>query len=766
MSGPALRQIRGAMMKRGIIRWIFLLAAIARTGAPAEAQQPAAPPVASQSQEGRANQKNGTGVVPPGVKLVPEMPAPGAPKKFQFPKAATKTLANGLRVFVITDHSEPAVAARLVILSAGTIEDPAGLPGVAEMTAGMLTQGTAKRSAKEIADVIDFVGGSLNASAGKDSTTITLDVVKKDLDTGLDLMSDVVLHPAFRAEELDRRRQQLLSNLTVQYSDPQYLASVVFARIVYGGSPYGWPGEGTPETAKKLQRDPLAKFHDANYAPNQALLGFAGDITPEEAFAVAEKYFGGWQKASVATPAPAVPAPVSGQHIWLVDKPDAVQTQIRLGRIAIRRADPDYIPLEVTNRIFGGGYNSRLNTEVRVNKGLTYGAFSSATPHRYTGALTIGTYTRTEKTVEATKLAAELIAKMSTGDVTPKELDFARDYLAGVYPIQSETAEQVTERVLSAAAFELPEDYNRTYPDKVRGVTLAEANRMARRYFTEKDLDIVLAGNVSAFRDDLKKAFPNAQYVEIPYDQVDVLAPGLRKPKEGSAEATPESLEQGKAVLLAAANAAGGETLASVTGLALTETGTMNRPDGEKGVSVKWVVAYPNRSHGDVWLGEQHVIQICDGKSAWVQDPDRTVDVSYVLNEFERGLSLFGGGWGVYRQVLAGKLSGHAIGEEEIAGKKTVGVAVEAPFGAIKLYFDPATHLLAAARYQSARQHGFVDNEQQWSDYRPVDGRQFAFSTVIYREGAKFVESTIQEIHLNPKLEDSLFAMPQAPSSK
>lgn len=744
-------------MQRGIKRWIFLLAAIAVTGAAASAQQPAPAP---------AEQKSGTGVVPPGVKLVPEMPAPGAPKKFQFPKAATRTLENGLRVFVITDHSEPAVAARLVILSAGTIEDPVAIPGVAEMTAGMLTQGTGKRSAKEIAEVIDFVGGTLNASAGKDSTTVTLDVVKKDLNTGLDLMSDVVLHPAFSAEELDRQRQQLLSNLTVQYSDLQYLASVVFARVLYGVSPYGWPGEGTPETAKKLQREQLVKFHDANYAPNQTLLGFAGDITPEEAFAVAEKYFGGWQKTNVAASAPATPTAVSGQHIWLVDKPDAVQTQIRLGRIGIRRADPDYIPLQVANRIFGGGYNSRLNTEVRVNKGLTYGAFSSVSPHRTTGAITVGTYTRTEKTVEATKLAVELIAKMSTGEVTPKELDFARDYLAGVYPIQSETAEQVTDRVLSAAAFELPADYNSTYPDKVRGVTLADVKAMARRYFTEKDLDIVLAGNVSAFRDDLKKTFPNAQYVEIPYDQVDLLAPGLRISKDAAAEATPESLEQGNTVLLAAANAAGGDTLTSVTGLALTETGSLNTPDGEKSVSVKWVVAYPDRSHGDVWLGDQHVVQICDGKSAWVQYPDRTANASYVLGEFERGLSLFGGGWGVYRQVLAGKLSGHALGEEEIAGKKAIGVAVEAPFGAIKLYFDPATHLLTAARYQSARQHGFVDNEQRWSDYRTVDGRQFAFSTVIYRDGSKFVESTIQEINLNPKLEDSLFTMPEAAASK
>ena len=160
-------------------------------------------------------------MVPPGVKLFPTMPGAGAPKAFHFPRAATKTLSNGLRAFVVTDHEQPSIAARMVVLSAGSIKDPAGFPGVAQMTANMLTQGTENRSAREIAEAIDFVGGSLEASSGKDSSTITLDVVKKDLSTGLDLMSDVVLHPAFRAAELDRRRQQLLSNLTVQYSDPE-----------------------------------------------------------------------------------------------------------------------------------------------------------------------------------------------------------------------------------------------------------------------------------------------------------------------------------------------------------------------------------------------------------------------------------------------------------------------------------------------------------------------------------------------------------------
>jgi len=413
-------------------------------------------------------------------------------------------------------------------LSAGTIKDPAGLPGVAEMTANMLTQGTEKRSAREIAEAIDFVGGSLEASAGSDATDVSLTIVKKDLATGLDLMSDVVLHPAFRAEELERQRQQLLSGLTVQYSDPDFLASAAFSRVVYGSSPYGLPSSGTPETVKKLDTQTLVKFHDANYAPNQSLLAFAGDITPDEAFAAAEKYFGAWPQVKITVSAAVQPSPLQGLHVWLIDKPDAVQTQVRVGKLGLQRSDPNYIPVVVMNRIFGGGYNSRLNTEVRVKKGLTYGAYSSFNPHRQAGSFSVATFTRTAATVDALKLVVDLIAKMSSGDVTQDEMNFARDYLAGVYPIQSETAEQVASRVLTVVAYGLPRDYNYTYPGRIRGVTSAQVKEMAQKYLGADDLDIVLAGNVSAFRDSLKKALPNAKYDEIPFDKVDILAPDLR----------------------------------------------------------------------------------------------------------------------------------------------------------------------------------------------------------------------------------------------
>jgi len=510
---------------------LLLIATACLLAATLTAAQEPPMPMNDHAASNSSDQKKGTGVVPPGVKLNPEMPPAGAPKPFKFPEPATKTLANGLRVYVVTDHSEPAVAVRLLIMSAGTMKDPAGMPGVAAMTANMLTQGTEKRSAREIAETIDFIGGSLEAGAGADATNASLDVVKKDLATGLDLMSDVVLHPAFKAEELERQRQQLLSSITVQYSDPDFLASAAFSRVVYGASPYGLPNEGTPDTIKKLDPQILGKFHSENYAPNQAFLGFAGDITPEEAFAAAEKYFGAWPEVKVSMAAAMAPTSLQGQHIWLIDKPDAVQTQIRVGKLGVQRSDPNYVPVVVMNRIFGGGYNSRLNTEVRVKKGLTYGAYSSFTPHRQAGSFSVSTFSRTAATVEATRLVVDLISKMSSGEVTPQEMDFARDYLAGVYPIQSETAEQVTDRVLTVAAFELPKDYNYTYPDRVRGVTSAQVKEMAQKYLSTDDLDIVLAGNVSAFRDALKKSFPNAKYDEIPFDKLDVLAPDLRSPK-------------------------------------------------------------------------------------------------------------------------------------------------------------------------------------------------------------------------------------------
>lgn len=713
-------------------------------------------------QSAAAGSQQGTGVVPPGVKLVPQMPEIHAPRPFHFPRAAPLTLSNGLRVYVVTDRRQPSVAVSLVIMSAGTIRDPAGMPGVASMTSAMLTQGTTSRSAQQFAQAIDSVGGHISASADGDATSASLTVVANDTDLGMQLLSDAVLHPALSDQELGRQRQQALSGLQVQYSDAGYLASAVFGRTVYGASQYGLPGEGTPDSVKKIQRDDLVKFHDSSYAPNAALLAFAGDVTPERAFALAEKYFGSWEKKDLSAEETTAPAPVSGLHFIVVDKPDAVQTQIRVGKLGIRRDSPDYLPLLVTNRIFGGGFNSRLNTEVRVKKGLTYGANSSFDANRFAGSFVADTYTRTEATVDATKLVVDLIAKMATGDVTAAELKFAQEYLSGVYPIQSETSAQVAGRILTVAEFGLPDDYNDTYQQKILGVNEANVREMASRYFNPQDLEIVLVGNASKFLVGLKADFPSAQWDEIPLAELDLLSPDLRKPKSAAPAASPESLSRGHEILLAAAQAAGGAAISSLKGVEISEKGNIYTPQGPLAITVKWQVQYPDKVHSEIGTPMGQMVQVTDGKSAWIQSPQGTAEVpASAVGEFQRGILLFGG-WGLYQQVLAGKVQAQYVGQEDMDGKKAEAVNWLAPFGTIRLYFDSTTHLLIAAKFQSMGMQGTEDNDEHWSDFRAVEGLQFPYQSVLNRGEQKFTDSTVQEIHLNPALDSSLFAKPGA----
>jgi zinc protease len=480
---------------------------------------------------GSSAQTTGTGIVPPGIQLATQMPAAAPTKPYTFPKAAMRTLENGVQTFVVSDGEQPMVTVRLVLTGAGSINDPAGKPGVASLTADLLTQGTAARSAQQIAETIDFVGGTLNASADKDGAYLAVSVVKKDFALAMDLLADILLRPAFKKEELERRRQQAVSNLEVQYSDPGYIADVVFQRVVYGSHPYGLPGSGTPDSLQKIGREDLVGFWQAHFGPERALLAFAGDINPDAAFAAADKYLGkaAWPRRASKPAGAAAPEPVRGMRIVCIDKPDANQSQIRIGRLGIPRNHPDYLPLYVANRIFGGGFNSRLSTEVRQKKGLTYGAYSGFNSYLQTGDFSASTFTRTETTIEAAKLMVDLIAKMSSGELGSGELDFARDYLAGVFPIQSETGEQVATKILAVAQYSLPADYYDNYQHKVLAVGPAQIKEMSGRYFDASNLDLILVGNAKAFREALKKEFPKARYEEIPFDKINLLADNLQR---------------------------------------------------------------------------------------------------------------------------------------------------------------------------------------------------------------------------------------------
>jgi len=728
-----------------------------------------APPARPQAQPAAAPQESTgkpSGKVPPGVRLESQMPTAAAPRPFAFPRPATRVLANGLEVFVIASHRQPAVTMTLLIPSAGTFFDPPGRSGLASLAAALLPEGTTNRSAQEIAEAIDFVGGAINTGAEGDATNVSITVVKKDFPLAMDLLSDIVLHPRFDLQEIERKRQQTLSNLEVESADPAYLSQAVGARALYGLHPYGLPEEGTRDSVKGVSRDDLREFQKARYVPQGSFLSIAGDVTPDEAFAAAEKAFGEWAGVAPAFTAPPIPELAAGLRFVLVNKPDSVQTQIRVSHAAIQRNNPDYLPLFVANRVFGGGFNSRLNTRIRQKQGLTYGAFSQLAGRARAGSLSAGLSTRTETTLEALRLMLDLMSQMGTGEVTPEELRFAKDYLVGAFPMQSETPEQIAGRILSLPLYGLPADYYQHYRENVQGVTPAQLKNLAPRYFGASNLSIVMVGNISAFRDALKQAYPAAAMDEVRASELDLLAADLhRRPSVGNPErnvpaATPEAMAQGWALLNSAAKAAGGQQLSAVKTVDVAARGKLYQQTGDAEVDLHLQVSYPDHMRLDMKLPQAGLTQGFDGAVGWLQYPGGVSEIPPDgITEFRRSI-LLTGCVGILNAAQAGTIELQYLGEDEVEGKKALAALWRGPSGAVRLYVDASSHLLFAARFLSASQQGQAETLQVWDDYRPVEGVQFPFHTVTFQDGVRHSEVFVQQVHVNQAMDSGLFSKP------
>ncbi|RPH56369.1 insulinase family protein, partial [bacterium] len=379
----------------------------------------------------------------PKTKATP--PAPKPIEDVRFPAFQQKTLPNGLRVVVIEHHEQPAVTLRLV-LDAGKSFEPAGKAGLAGATAALLNQGTESRSAQQIAEAIDFIGGSLGASSSIESGFATAQVTSDQIDRGLELLADIILRPSFPEAEIERWRRQALSGLQISQEDPSYLASAALARRVYGDYPYGRPGEGTPESLRSLTRDDLVAYHKRYWVPNEAILAVVGDVKAADAFARVERHFGGWTKGSEAKLPPFEVPKRTKPEIIVIDKPDAVQTEIRIGQVAIPFRDPDYFKAQVYNAVLGANSSARLFNEIRNKRGLSYGAGSWFREATNPGWFQASTFSKTESTVEALKVALEVIRGLEQTPVPEPELTAAKRFITGSFPLEIETPNGIATR--------------------------------------------------------------------------------------------------------------------------------------------------------------------------------------------------------------------------------------------------------------------------------------------------------------------------------
>lgn len=433
-----------------------------------------------------------------------------------------KTMPNGLRVVVVSNREVPLVSMRLGIKSGAWTETK---PGVASLAMGMLTQGTKSRNAKKLARVLETNAVNLSGSAGMDTAQVTASALVPQLDLAMELLADVVKNPTFPKDELDILKKQTKMGLMVATKTPEYLADRQLRQTLYGDHPYARTATGELQDVDEVSAADLRTWWGGQLRPENAVMYLAGDITPSDAFRVVEKHLGGWKVEAPFKPVamPKIPK-LGATHIYLVDRPNSVQSQIRVGHVSVTRRDPGYFTARVLGNIFGGGFNSRLNKAIRVEKGLTYGARGGFRPRRFAGQFAISTFTKTPTTAETVKAVLEEIAKIRSAPPTAEELDDTKTYIAGSFPGARETPEATVRDLWMIETQQLPADYLQGYLRGVKATSAQDVAEAAKRLIRPDDLAIVVVGRAKDILADLEAIAPvtvvNAQtpVPEVPKD--------------------------------------------------------------------------------------------------------------------------------------------------------------------------------------------------------------------------------------------------------
>ncbi|HEX8618024.1 MAG TPA: pitrilysin family protein [Thermoanaerobaculia bacterium] len=455
-------------------------------------------------------------------------PAPAAPREAKIPQPVERTLANGLRVIVIPKHDIPLVASRLTIRT-GAAADPRGKAGVAALTSTVLTQGTRTHTAEEIARGVEALGATLSASASWDASAIDLSVMSSNLPKAMEFVADVARNASFAKQEFDREQAQTIDALQVEMGQPRSVASMVTARVLFGDAPYGNNLPGTPASVTKIRRDDLIAFHRRHYRPNNAVLVLAGDVKPEAAFALAERVFSKWESAGSASGSGAQPAAAGAKagapRVVVIDMPEAGQSAVYVGRSGIRRADAAYMQALVANSVLGGGYSSRLNQEIRIKRGLSYGAGSSFDPRATIGPFTARTETKHESAAEVAGILTSELRRLSAADVPAAELTPRKAALIGEFAQSLETSRGIVDEVSALALHGLPLTEINRYISGVQNVTAEQLRQFASANLAG-DANVVVVGDAKAFEPALRQQFPDVEV--IPIAELDLGSPTLR----------------------------------------------------------------------------------------------------------------------------------------------------------------------------------------------------------------------------------------------
>jgi zinc protease len=429
-------------------------------------------------------------------------PSPGPPRRYRFPAVTRSTMANGLRLLITENRNAPVVSMRVLVRS-GADHDTAELAGLASLTADLLDEGAAERDAIRLAEDIGLLGGALATGSDWDASYVSHDVLSRNVNPSTSIAGDVTFRATLPPEGLQRVRNERLTELLQQRDEPAAIAGKRFARLLYGTGSYGNSIIGTTESVSRITLADVRGFYKQHYLPNNSSIVVAGDIESAEGVALLERVYSGWEKGPEPPRPTLLPRPIEASRVYIIDRPQAVQSEIRIGHLGVSRSSEDYFPLSVMNALLGGVFNSRINLNLRERHGYTYGARSTFAFRRQAGPFVVSAPVRNDVTLESVSEVLAELRRIRTGDIEDQELNDTKNYLMGVFPATVQSASDIASRLVDMELYGLPHDYFDRYRENIAAIGRDDIARVAAKYIDPDRALIVIVGNARQIREPL-----------------------------------------------------------------------------------------------------------------------------------------------------------------------------------------------------------------------------------------------------------------------
>ena len=688
-------------------------------------------------------------------------PPLGKPRPLVLPKSYTATLDNGLRLVVLEDHSQPAVWIRLAV-PGGSVRD-GGKAGLASMTAALLKQGTKTRTSEQISRTLDTLGASVGASTDADYLTVSASGLSSQSQTLFALVADVTVNPTFPDTEVDRYKARLIPQLGAALADAATVANASLARVVYGAHPYGNPAQGTPQSVGAINAGDLRDFHNTYFAPNASTLFVQGDITPAQAQALARQAFAGWTRRDVpaAPSAPTAMAATSGKpQVVIIDRPGAAQTEVRIGALAGSYRDPQRIASQAATAVLGvGQFSGRLMQEIRVKRGLTYGAGSNFSRNKDAGEFYITTFTKTASTGEVVGLALGELEKLRQAPVSAEELRERKNLFTGSYSMTVASPTALLTRLQTAILYGNGPDDLTQYIGRMDAVTPADVQGVLSGLRLDQ-ASIVLVGDAQAIAPQVEQY---GTVTIIPATSLDLLSPTLRGAQTASPAAATApagaSTADGKALLAATVKAHGGDAFVNLQSLKAKGKGELSPPGQGLKVSVTGLTLYavsPDKARLDLETADLGAITIAspgEGSKLWFSTGFGGVqDLPFAGNLGDPTAVLRAAVKNNYAVTTApvGATLPNAASLQAFTVTDGKGVATT-------FFTDSKTNLVSRV----TSKQGPASLEFVLSDYKTVDGVVTPSHLVTNLNGQELINVTLSGFEINKPVAGTLFVRPK-----